>query len=430
MAESVDGDNSSPLRIIIKTLLELVGLLSLWFAPSIGLTLLNKWMFNEFHGGFAFPLSATLTHMTCNSLVSFSAMKILQIPEPGFTWRTYFTSVVPIGFFTVLDIGCSNLAFLLLSVSLITIVKSASPFFILIFGFLLGLEKVRLGLIAVILCICGGTALATSHTLEADGADVSLGVCLVLLSCVSAGARWAMTQLMLQSGMEKMSPLTCLRYTAPVCAICLVPVVILRELPDLSQSMFVTNPAWTLQTAGLLLCGVMLSFTLVIAEYAIIARFSAVTMTLSGVIKELFTIFLGTLIYHDTVSVRGWVGAFIIIIGVLFYSRLKWLQRQEEEQEKAANIGGELVLEGGGGDDLVRTELSPLDDQNFFMPVGAPGDDFFEEEDETAVAAATPRKKNILDAGKDFVKAQLGPRVGGSNATAGYAQVAVDSTGL
>ena len=42
MAESVDGDNSSPLRIIIKTLLELVGLLSLWFAPSIGLTLLNK----------------------------------------------------------------------------------------------------------------------------------------------------------------------------------------------------------------------------------------------------------------------------------------------------------------------------------------------------------------------------------------------------
>lgn len=423
MAENLDGDPPSKLRIIIKTLLELIGLLSLWFAPSIGLTLLNKWMFNEFHGGFAFPLSATLTHMTCNSLVSFAAMKILQTPEPCFTWRTYFTTVVPIGFFTVLDIGCSNLAFLLLSVSLITIVKSASPFFILIFGFALGLEKVRCSLIMVILCICGGTALATSHALQSDGEDVLLGVSLVLLSCVASGARWAMTQLMLQSGIEKMSPLTCLRYTAPVCVICLVPVVIFRELSDLSQSKFVTDHIWTLETAGLLLCGVCLSFTLVIAEYAIIARFSAVTMTLSGVVKELLTIWLGTVIYNDEITPRTWLGAFVIICGVLFYSRLKWLQREEDEQDKAADIGGELVLEEGVGHDLVGTELSPLDEQNFFMPLGAPGEVFFEEEEEDA-GLVTPRKKNILDAGKDFVKAQLRPRVGSCNTAAGYSQVA------
>ena len=83
---------------------------------------------------------------------------------------------------------------------------------------------------AVIVVICFGTGLATSHSLSTDGANVGVGLVLILLSTMAAGARWATTQLMLQKGIRKMSALEALRYTAPVCTICLIPIVATKAL--------------------------------------------------------------------------------------------------------------------------------------------------------------------------------------------------------
>ena len=111
------------------------------------------------------------------------------------SWREYFIYVVPIGLLTGVDISFTNLSFLLLSVSLITIVKSASPFFILLFSVWLGLEALSFRLFGVILVICVGTMIAVSKHVESDDAgDVAVGVLLVLTATMASGARWAITQ--------------------------------------------------------------------------------------------------------------------------------------------------------------------------------------------------------------------------------------------
>ena len=131
--------------------------------------------------------------------------------------------------------------------------------------------------------ICFGTGLATSQSLSTDGENVGLGLILVLLSTMAAGSRWAIAQLMLQKGMKKMSALEALYYTAPVCTICLIPIVAIKELPSLMESDFVKDGAVAAQTFGLLCCGMLMAFMLILAEYALVARFvhnSPITMHL------------------------------------------------------------------------------------------------------------------------------------------------------
>jgi len=175
-----------------------LGLVTLWFLPSIGLTLLNKWLFSSWHGGFAYPLTATLFHMSMNSFVTYTILFCtgeLSRTRTAMSWREYFIYVVPIGLLTGVDISFTNLSFLLLSVSLITIVKSASPFFILLFSVWLGLEALSFRLFGVILVICVGTMIAVSKHVESDDAgDVAVGVLLVLTATMASGARWAITQ--------------------------------------------------------------------------------------------------------------------------------------------------------------------------------------------------------------------------------------------
>lgn len=349
----------------INACLELCGFVLLWFVPSIGLNLFNKWLFNHWLGGFTFPLTATMTHMFCNTMVAWACIRALKIEVPHIEWRNYCLFVVPIGVFTGLDISMTNLSFLLISVSLITVIKSASPFFILIFSFCLGLEHVRANLVAVVLIICAGAAMATTSAVETSG-NVLLGSIFVLASSLAGGARWAITQVMLQQKTtnEKMSPLVALYFTAPVCAVCLVPIVVTKELPELFDSKFVSDGTTVLQTLGLLGCGVLMAFSLIIAEYAIISRFSAVTMTLAGVIKELLTIGLGIVLFGDRLSANTIVGAFVIIIGVLYYSHIKW-----EAQRTATDASASEMREGSAGAyDLVSSELVALDDQEYFLP--------------------------------------------------------------
>jgi len=177
-------------------------------------------------------------------------------------------------------------------------------------------------------------------------------------------------------------------------------------------------------------------------------------MTLSGVIKELITIYLGILIYGDDLSVNTWLGAGVIIVGVLYYSRLKWVQAKTPVPAQGGDgVQGELVLVGG--EDLVRFELLPmetelelqleaLEDEHFFMPVGGPEEDFLDDDHGTTdfsmmdvtwqpshAESNTPSAtKRMLAKGKDLLISGItGKSSGGASGadSRGYSKVAMAS---
>ena len=52
-----------------------------------------------------------------------------------------------------------------------------------------------------------------------------------------------------------------------------------------------------------------------------------------------------------------------------------------------------------GDDDLVRCELVALDDQSYFMPVGAPGEDFFNDEVRTSCRWCSRLERWVMNTG-------------------------------
>lgn len=300
-----------------------------WYVPSIGLTLFNKWFFKHWHGGFEFPIFVTMMHFISNTLLSRLLLYVCKIDyDRNMSWRTWWMQVVPIGVGTAVDIVLSNIGYLYLSVSFITIIKSAGPVWLLIWSFVLKLEQPNVPLVVVIVLICAGAWLAVADFSgedaevqdEKEASDTALGIFLVGLATAASGMRWAMAQLLIQAGFTKMHPVAALRFTAPVCALTILPGFLFIEASTLSQSEFLEDSTLIATGAGLMALAALMALALILAEFQIINVYSAVTMTIGGVVKELLTISMAVAFFAEDLTWNNLVGAGLVIVAVLYYS--------------------------------------------------------------------------------------------------------------
>jgi solute carrier family 35 protein C2 len=133
----------------------------LWFAISISLTLYNKWLFSVC--GFDFPLATTAYQFLLKlpiARISMWAMSVDPLPKDGSL--KLLLRVAPVGMATALDIACSNLSFLYITVTYYTITKSSVPLWILICSVLLGLQRCSCQLLIILLTIIVGITIATT----------------------------------------------------------------------------------------------------------------------------------------------------------------------------------------------------------------------------------------------------------------------------
>ena len=205
-----------------------------WYVLSICLTLYNKWLF--FTSGLHFPLSITSLHFAMKLAFAHLAMLAMGIPRipVGFSSRNVRTRIAPTGFATAADVALSNQAFLYITVTYYTIVKTSVPVWILIFSVAYRLTPCRPELVGVLVLVISGISLATfapkghsssvsteSQDLEPaslhrllgvalasssvpegsapEGRTQMLGVALVLSASICAGFRWACSELLLSS---------------------------------------------------------------------------------------------------------------------------------------------------------------------------------------------------------------------------------------
>jgi drug/metabolite transporter (DMT)-like permease len=377
-----------------------------------------------------FPLLITSLHIAMKVPACRFCMWLFSVPTVRFGprgWRVILFEVMPSGVATAADIGLSNLSYLYITVTYYTIVKSSVPLWIICFSACYGLLRVRPQLVGVVLCIIGGIVLTTFHEVEDDDSigalaplnasaaanatsltavavdtmrrmrrqlrataetqQPVLGGALVLGASLSAGFRWACTQLLLTrrdppdaqqaeatpqpSGMRPtpywlgLNPLTLLYYSSPfgtdsgtpnrrartssaasltragahllrgraAGALALLPVGIALETDVFLDYVRGMEAADILVVVMLALVGAVLAFCLLIFELRVVQLSSGLTLSIAGIFKEVLTVGFSTLLLGDHLTAYNVSGLFLCLVGIGLYNRMMLKRMKQEQQE-------------------------------------------------------------------------------------------------
>jgi len=202
------NDNHSSITLTrsrVYRFLKTCGVIFFWYCISTGTILTTKWLFKT---RFPYPLLVTTYS---NAIAALWAFVITFVGKRynnnnHNTWVSFdfFPSskllwefVAPIGVCTALEIGCSNLALKILTVSFGTILKGVAPVFTFVWGLFFGIEHFSWMVASALAMIATGIALAS---LGEGQAFELLGFVLQLVSSALSGLRWAMTHKLLKQG--------------------------------------------------------------------------------------------------------------------------------------------------------------------------------------------------------------------------------------
>ncbi|XP_044208783.1 solute carrier family 35 member C2 [Thunnus albacares] len=300
-----------------------VGLVLLYYVFSIGITFYNKWLMKGFH----YPLFMTLVHLAlifCLSALTRWAMQCWTgKPRIILSWTDCFRKVAPTALATALDIGLSNWSFLFITISLYTMTKSSAVLFILFFSLVFKLEEPNPFLILVVLLISCGlfmfTFKSTQFNLE--------GFTMVLMASFIGGIRWTLTQVLMQKAeLGLQNPIDAMYHLQPIMFLGLFPLFLYNEGLSLctSEKLFrVTELFPLLYSLFLLSIGGVLAFGLGFSEFLLVSRTSSLTLSISGIFKEVCTLILAAALMGDKMSALKWLGFVVCLCGISLHVGLK-----------------------------------------------------------------------------------------------------------
>jgi len=179
-----------------RTMLERQVLLSilLWWSISISIIFFNKM---QLRSHFPFPLLVTSLYMAVKMPLGYLASKCVET-DVDVSRRTTFRWIMPLALVTSAEIGLSMCAYLFVSVTQITMVKSSAPVWQLLWGLLVGTEKPRASLIGVVALATCGLILATYARHPSTNPGRASGIVLILAATCLQGLRGSMMQLTLR----------------------------------------------------------------------------------------------------------------------------------------------------------------------------------------------------------------------------------------
>ncbi|BGP42028.1 hypothetical protein JCM10449v2_006025 [Rhodotorula kratochvilovae] len=333
-----------------------------WYCFSTLISLYNKWMFSAEHYNFPYPLFVTSVHMLVQFCLSaltlsiFSSLRPQTRPQP----RDYATKVAPCGMATGLDIGLSNLSLRTITLSFYTMCKSSSLAFVLIFAFLFRLEVPSWRLVGIILIITSGVVLMVSTETQFE----FVGMVQVLSASALGGLRWSLTQLLLhKESMGMNNPIATLFWLAPIMGVTLATCSLIF---DGWGTVFSHDEFWgsfgaTVRTTGAIIFPGVLAFMMNITEFGLIQRTSVVTLSVAGIFKEVLTIFLSTVLFHDQLTPINISGLCVTIFGIALYNYLKYRQfTQRAAAAAAAAARGDETADESYPSGLEEEEGAPM----------------------------------------------------------------------
>lgn len=203
------------------------------------------------------------------------------------------------GLVTALDVGLSNLSLVTITITFYTMVKSSTPIFVLGWAYLFGIERITWRLIGVAAVIAGGEFLTVMGEGDGDNdgdgkPDFSWhGFILCLCASILSGARWTLVQLKLQ----RMEPplkttIVTMRLLSPCMFLSMVLISAIIERPWHALS-HMENTEDLMRVLVLGTIGGSFAISMILCEFYLILKASAMVLMIGGVIKELTTITIG-----------------------------------------------------------------------------------------------------------------------------------------
>ncbi|KAG9066231.1 Triose-phosphate Transporter [Linnemannia hyalina] len=245
-------------------------------------------------------------------------------PKAAPSAKDFGTKIMPCAVASGLDVGLSNS-----SLKSITLAFYKRPTWTLA------------GVIGV---ICVGLFMMVMSEVD----FVLIGFIQVMLASVLGGLRWSLTQLLLERTDTKSgslaNPISTIFFLSPIMGICLCIVAgIFEGFGTIFSSEFFQTFQSGLFTLGLLFLGGIFAFAMVLAEFNLIARTSVVSLSVLGIIKEVVTIVVSSLVFHDHLTVVNILGLFVTLAGIGFYHFMK-LREMKIQSRKAAREIADLHL--------------------------------------------------------------------------------------
>ncbi|RWS10884.1 solute carrier-like protein [Dinothrombium tinctorium] len=298
-----------------------VCLILLYYCFSIGITFYQKWFIKGFH----YPLTVVFCHLIIKFLLSSIARNLYTVVTGVNRVTLHCTGnakkLAMTGIASALDIGFSNWSFEFITVSLYTMTKSTCIIFILIFALIFGLEKKRVSLIAIVLLISVGLFMFTYHSTQ----FVVEGFLLVLSASFLGGLRWTLAQLVMQRHDIGLSnPIDMIYHVQPWMMLGLFPLVIWFEgIPTINKSAFLEK--LNENNVLFILLGSMLAFFMELSEYLLLSYTSSLTLSIAGIFKEIFTLYLAVEYYGDQMNFINFIGLVVCLTGISLHVTLKAL---------------------------------------------------------------------------------------------------------
>ncbi|CAK1554676.1 unnamed protein product [Leptosia nina] len=295
-----------------KGLLSL-GLILLYFSLSIGLTFYQRWLLKDFH----FPLTVVMYHLIVKWILSVCVRMILEIitgqPQLMLPFLTCLRSVGPTGLASGIDVGFSNWALELVTISLYTMTKSTTIIFILGFAILLGLEKKSWSLVGIVLTIATGLIMFTYNATQFN----LMGFDFLLLASFAGGLRWTFAQLLMQkSKLGLHNPVDMVFHVQPWMFLSLLPFMIAFEGFKCFDNLLALPPGELAPTMLKVSVGATIAFAMEISEFLVVTYTSSLTLSIAGIFKELCILVLAVEVSGDQLSPINVVGLVVCLLGI------------------------------------------------------------------------------------------------------------------
>lgn len=321
-------------------------LILFYYAFSISITFYNQHFIHQYQ----LPLSFTMAHLVFKFMAAGLIRWVVECktgePRVLLGWKEYTKRVAPPGLVSALDIGLSNWSFDFITVSLYTMSKSSAVIFILGFALIFRLEKCRFSQIFVVLFISVGlfmfTFQSTQFNLE--------GFIMVMSASALSGLRWTLAQIILQKNEIGLHhPIDMMYHIQPWMILTLLPLAATAEGLKLASTDMVfrfSDLDVLAQNLGLVLLGALLAFFLEFSEFLLLCNTSSLTLSISGIFKELCVLYLAVYVNGDKVNAVNGIGLIVCLAGISLHVILKAVharQDREEEMVRALNQPEERI---------------------------------------------------------------------------------------
>jgi solute carrier family 35 protein C2 len=170
-------------------------------------------------------------------------------------------------------------------------VKASTPIFVLLWAYLLGIERITHSLIMVVLVIALGEFLTVAGEVHFN----VVGFAMCLAASVLSGARWTLVQLKLKTLDPPLkTTIATMRVLSPSMFFSMLLVSLLVERPWITLREGYFETIWEgLHTFGIGMIGAVFSIAMILCEFYLIMRANAIVLMIGGVIKEMITIIVG-----------------------------------------------------------------------------------------------------------------------------------------